>query len=190
MDSLTPPPSDLGFSNEMVNLDAWPTIEDVVFRPIEARYFKVFLAQWLMIAFVLILLVGAFWLINELSFHYLLEATIGVVVLYGLLFGCFWWSLKKKGFALREHDVVFRQGIIATDILIIPFNRIQHIAIHRGLLSRWFGLATFQVFTAGSHSGDLAIPGLDPTMAQQMKEVVLQYIQAEPVAENRFENES
>jgi membrane protein YdbS with pleckstrin-like domain len=189
MDSLTPPPAGVPFTNEMVNFEAWPTIDDVVFRPIEARYFKVFLTQWLLIFIVLAALIAAFWLVDELSFHYLAESTIGAVVLFSLLFGCFWWSLKKKGFALREHDVVFRQGIIATDILIIPFNRIQHIAIHRGLLSRWFGLATFQVFTAGSHSGDLAIPGLDPTMAQQMKEVVLQYIQAEPIAENRFENE-
>jgi len=200
MDSLNQTPTDLPFSNDQVNLTALPKIEDIVFQSIEANYYKVFYIKWLLIALGFIAACSVFWIVNSvvlaqldqapLVFQYLTETLLTAISIYLLLFGCFWWSLKKKGYALREHDVVFRQGIIATDILIIPFNRIQHIAIHSGLLSRWFGLATLQVFTAGNHVGDLSIPGLDLSMAQQMKEVVLRSIQKEPFVENRFEDEA
>jgi membrane protein YdbS with pleckstrin-like domain len=51
---------------------------------------------------------------------------------------------------LLENDVLFRQGIIATSTTVIPYNRMQHVALH-GLLARYFGLAKSN-FTAGGSS--------------------------------------
>jgi membrane protein YdbS with pleckstrin-like domain len=40
-----------------------------------------------------------------------------------------------------DHDVLFRQGIIATNTMVIPYNRIQHVALHEGghFALIWFG---------------------------------------------------
>src|SRR5690606_6666041 len=58
-------------------------------------------------------------------------------------------SFKNRGFAFRNHDVIYKSGVLATKMTIIPYNRIQHAALHEGILSRKFGLAAIEVFTAG-----------------------------------------
>src|SRR5690606_33406175 len=63
----------------------------------------------------------------------------------------------KKGYAFREHDVLFRHGVIATKTIVIPYNRVQHVALNEGVFSRMFGLAEVAVYTAGGNSGDIAI---------------------------------
>jgi membrane protein YdbS with pleckstrin-like domain len=44
-------------------------------------------------------------------------------------------SFNKKGFAFRTHDVLFKHGILATNIIVIPYNRVQHVALHEGFIS-------------------------------------------------------
>ena len=86
-------------------------------------------------------------------------------------------SFKKKGFAFRTHDVLFRHGIIATNTLIIPYNRIQHVALHEGLLSRYFGLSKIEIFTAGGSSSDIQIPGITKEQAENIKQLLMGKIQ-------------
>jgi membrane protein YdbS with pleckstrin-like domain len=47
----------------------------------------------------------------------------------------------------REHDVLFRQGIIATSTTVIPYNRI-HVAYMKAYLHRYLVLKN-RNFTAG-----------------------------------------
>jgi membrane protein YdbS with pleckstrin-like domain len=42
----------------------------------------------------------------------------------------FYWIPKKRAF--REHDVLYKYGILATKTIIIPYNRVQHVALHEG----------------------------------------------------------
>ena len=98
-----------------------------------------------------------------------------VLFLFSLLFNRI--SFKKKGFAFREHDVLFRSGTIATNTIIIPYNRIQHVALHEGLLSRYFGLAKIEIFTAGGSSSDLEVPGIAIEQAEKIKQLLMGKIQ-------------
>ena len=86
-------------------------------------------------------------------------------------------SYRKKGFDFRNHDVLFRSGIIATSTMVIPYNRIQHVALHEGLVSRYFGLAKIEIFTAGGNSSDIEIPGIEKLQAEDIKQLLMGKIQ-------------
>jgi membrane protein YdbS with pleckstrin-like domain len=86
-------------------------------------------------------------------------------------------SFKKKGFAFRTHDVLFKHGIIATNTIIIPYNRVQHVALHEGFISRYFGLAKIEVFTAGGSASDIEIPGIKKEQAENIKQLLMGKIQ-------------
>ena len=91
------------------------------------------------------------------------------ILIIGLLFWISTIAFRKKGYAIREKDVVFRKGLLATTTTIIPFNRIQHVALHEGVLSRMYDLSELQVYTAGGSSSDLHISGLPKIQAEKIK---------------------
>lgn len=85
-------------------------------------------------------------------------------------------GFKYKGYCIRQHDVLYRRGLIFKRETTIPLSRIQHLEIKRGIFSRMFGLATVQLFTAGSGGIDLRIPGLLLADAEKIKEYLTQAI--------------
>ena len=90
----------------------------------------------------------------------------------------FYWK-KAWTHSTRNHDVLFRNGIIATNTIVIPYNRVQHVALHEGLVSRYFGLATVQIYTAGGSSSDIEIPGIKKEEAENIKQLLMLKIQKE-----------
>ncbi len=102
-----------------------------------------------------------------------------------ILFGC-WvafaallltWpgiSLPKRGYVLRDKDILFRKGVVWRSVTAIPFNRIQHVETSSTPFDRKFDLATLQLFTAGGSGGDLKIDGLGATIAEQLRVFILE----------------
>lgn len=82
--------------------------------------------------------------------------------------------------------------MISETTTIIPFNRVQHVALHQGFISRKLGLASVELFTAGGSSSDLEIPGLLLADAQIIKNLVSQKINPpkkdEPIEEQTTES--
>lgn len=108
---------------------------------------------------------------SELKFALILITFMTVVLLLLRL------GYKKKGYAFRNHDVIYRHGIIATTTIVIPYNRVQHVAIHEGFISRLFGLAQMEIYTAGGNSSDIAIPGIAREEADNIKFLLMGKIQ-------------
>jgi membrane protein YdbS with pleckstrin-like domain len=107
----------------------------------------------------------------------LILPTVGAtVILIALLFWLSTISFRKKGYALREKDILFQKGILSRTTTVIPFSRIQHVALHEGFFSRMYQLSELQIYTAGGSSSDLHIPGLPKEQAEQMKTFLLQKI--------------
>ena len=73
--------------------------------------------------------------------------------------------------------MLYRYGIIATNTIIIPYNRVQHVALHEGLVSRYFGLVKIEIFTAGGSSSDIEIPGIEKEQAENIKQLLMGKIQ-------------
>lgn len=167
------------FTNETLDTASLPRFEEAPLTKLNPAYGKILVIN-LAVVF-LILLSGA-----VLSVVFWEEARSqgwiifgGVVLFIGLVSVLTGASYRRKGFAFREHDVIYRHGVISTTTMVIPYNRVQHVALHEGWLSRIFGLAKVQVFTAGGHQSDIGIPGIERETAENIKQLLMSKIRKE-----------
>jgi membrane protein YdbS with pleckstrin-like domain len=165
------------FTNETIDTTQLPKFEDVTFSVLHPNYWKVTLISLAVFFLVLGIGVGLVIYFNEDLSPFVSQLSIGFAVLVLLVLFFSRISFKKKGFAFRTHDVLFRHGIIAANTLVIPYNRVQHVALHEGLISRFFGLAKIQIFTAGGASSDIEIPGIAKEQAENIKQLLMGKIQ-------------
>jgi len=82
-------------------------------------------------------------------------------------------SVPKRGYVVRDKDILFRKGVVWRSVTAVPFNRIQHVETSNTPLDRKFDLATLQLFTAGGSGGDLKIDGLAASIAEQLRIFIL-----------------
>lgn len=163
------------FQNQAVNIEALPEYQNTTLNPINKKYKWVIFWYWIIIS--LILSVGCFIIStdSELS-NYLYPAIITSLLLslaYILLQIA---GFKSRAYMVREHDIIYRHGILSVITTIIPYKRIQHVSVSEGFLSRIYKLASIQIYTAGGSSDDLKIKGLAKEDAMQIKEYVLSKI--------------
>ena len=78
-----------------------------------------------------------------------------------------------RKFGVRQYDMIYQSGFFHFTETVVPYNRIQHVEIKQGPLSRLFTLYSLRLYTAGASSGDLIIDGLDKSTAQKLKAKVL-----------------
>lgn len=161
------------FQNPEVALDELPGTEDLDWEqlhPLYARAMRVTSA----ITFTIITVA-----ISALNFVPNIPLA-PVVILYSLLIIAIaiamTWpgiSIQRRGYVLRDKDILFRKGVIWRSVTAIPFNRIQHVETSSTPIDRKFGLATLQLFTAGGSGGDLKIDGLGTDDAESLRVFIL-----------------
>ena len=95
------------------------------------------------------------------------------VVLMVIIFTLQKMAFYKRSYAIRERDIIYRRGLLSTTTTIIPFTRIQHVALNEGFIARYYGLAQLQIYTAGGSSSDLKISGLSKEDAEKIKSVIM-----------------
>jgi len=167
------------FTNETIDTKQLPRYEDVQLTPLHPKYLKVVLINSFL--FISVLVIGYFLLLifnkENISPKFSIQLAIAVaaVSIFKLCFSIV--GFKKKAFAFRNHDVIYRSGIIATNTMIIPYNRVQHVALHESFISRIFGLAKVEIFTAGGNASDLEIPGIEKEEAENIKQLLMGKIQ-------------
>jgi len=161
------------FINDAIDTAHLPKFEDVVLTPLHGSYLKI-------IGFNIALVFGIIAIAAGLGFYFLDELqpyriTISILYIIVVLFTTFLsvLSFRNRGFAFRTHDVIYRSGAIATTTTIIPYNRVQHVAVHEGLISRKLGLAAVEVFTAGGNNSDIQIPGIEKEHAEKIKHLLM-----------------
>lgn len=166
------------FTNQTINVSTLPKFEETALKPLEKDYFKVMLIQFgIVYGLIFIGLVVIYFVdLNSFFEENLIYFLITWFILATLNFLYLKISFAKKGFALREHDVIFKSGVISETTTIVTNNRVQHVALHQGMISRYFGLASIELFTAGGSSSDLKIKGLLLEDAQKIKASVSEKI--------------
>lgn len=85
-------------------------------------------------------------------------------------------SVPKKGYAVRDKDIIYKSGVFWRTVTAIPFNRLQHVEKSSTPLDRRFQLASLQLFTAGGSGGDLKIHGLSAKTAEKLRKFMLDKI--------------
>lgn len=175
------------FTNNSIDLNQLPKFEEVQLKGLNPKYITVLLFNF---SLLLILVIGGFstlFYFNQDAFSNIIwmAIVVGLVLFLAGLVVFSKFSFQKKGYAFREHDAIYKSGLISETTTIIPFNRVQHVALHQGFISRKLGLASIELFTAGGSSSDLEIPGLLLADAQIIKNLVSQKInppkQDEPI---------
>lgn len=161
------------FINDAIDTAHLPKFEDVVLTPLHGSYLKI-------IGFNIALVFGIIAIATGFGFYFLEELqpyliTISIIYVVVVLFTLFIsvLSFRNRGFAFRTHDVIYRSGALATTTTIIPYNRVQHVAVHEGLISRKLGLAAVEVFTAGGNNSDIQIPGIEKEHAEKIKHLLM-----------------
>ncbi|TXE17926.1 PH domain-containing protein [Psychroflexus gondwanensis] len=163
----------MNFENLEVHLDQLPDFKSVELNSVQKRYKKLI---WINEGLVFILL---FALPIVAFFFEPVPIWIPIVVLAILSFVLALRATEiEKGFPLRlfgirQYDIIYQSGFFYFTETVIPYNRIQHLEIKQGPLSRFFNLYSLRLYTAGASSGDLIIDGLDKETAQKLKAKVL-----------------
>lgn len=163
------------FENTLVELDKIPQYQEITFSGLHNNYKKIVLLNSLI---TLILGVGVcialFFLIDEIEKFYAIVPILlitGLLVLFPLL------SYKKKKYAFRQHDVLFKKGLIFKSTHISPYIRLQHVVIKQGWYAKKLGLATLVMYTAANNFSDISIPGLTLEEAERWKSFLMNRIQ-------------
>ncbi len=167
----------MAFTNLQVDTETLPRAATLDLHPLPPAHRREILAQGLITTGIFVLpsiipllipaipsaVRGVLWLVPVL-----------VLLLGTLLTALALVRFRRKGYALRQHDVVFRTGLFWRKTTVLPFDRVQHAEVTQGPLQRRFGLATLKFFTAGGSSVDLAIEGLLADDAERLRETVLE----------------
>lgn len=161
------------FTNETIDTASLPKFEEVELTPLHPSYMNVVRFN-IATAFGIVAIVAGlgFYFIEELQPYWLPVAiAYTVILLLTMLIATI--RFKNSGFAFRRHDVIYRNGAIALTTTIIPYNRVQHVAIEEGWLSRKLGLAEVDIFTAGGQKSDIQIPGIKKEQAEKIKQLLM-----------------
>lgn len=98
----------------------------------------------------------------------LLLAPIAFAIASGIAFLV--WSRFRYGLGVRE--IVIEQGVLSRKRRVIPFERIQDIAIERKLLARMLGLATVKIETGGSGADEGKLDSIGLADAHRLRDIV------------------
>lgn len=167
-----------GFSNETVELTGHPQLDDSHFRPLEQKL--------LTLRIVLLLIPMALLALGAVVVTIIVDdprwvgpaALLATTIITVMLFFATRLSFAYWGYAVREHDLTVRQGVLIRTATTVPFNRVQHASVHSGPLERSMGLSTIRVFTAGGVGADLSIEGLTAEDAGVLKDQILARVAA------------
>ncbi|QPH40830.1 PH domain-containing protein [Pedobacter endophyticus] len=165
------------FTNEAIDIDALPKYEEILLNKPHRDYLKIIFIGFTIYFVVFGVAVGlGVTFIDELKPHALLIflVYVGFMALLILLLVA---GFKKRGYAIRTKDVIYKSGIIAESTTIVPLNRIQHIELNEGVFSRMFKVGTLQLFSAGGQSGHLNIAGIPIEQAKGIRDLLLKQLE-------------
>lgn len=167
------------FQNLQVQWDTLPKAAEVVLKPVEKDYLKVLYIGWAIVyGSIAVALITGIVMIEELREPTWLAAGAGVFVLMVVAtFVIGTGSFRRKAYAVREKDVLFRTGWLVQKLHIVPFNRVQHCVVQSGPIGRKYGLASLTIYTAASGNDDISIRGLRTADAESLKSYILEQIQ-------------
>ena len=162
------------FENPEIPLDALPAVENLDWQPLDSRFIRRMLIERLII----LLGIGAASLVPGFIFGAAFDPALPVwflVVLFAVpLLAWPFIAVPRRGYVVRDRDIVFRQGVLFRSVTAVPFNRIQHVETSNTPLDRKFDLSALQLYTAGGTGGDLKIQGIQADVAEQLRGFILE----------------
>ncbi len=166
------------FSNSEIDIGELPQYQKINYLLLSSNAPFERAVGWLIFfTFIIILSVAGILFKLPLLVEYMLEVfVVEIILMLITMYWCF-YSHKFRGYALREHDILYKTGVFWRKLTILPFNRIQHIETKQGVIQRKLNLATLHLYTAGGLKADLVIRGLVSVKTEEIKQFLLLKIQ-------------
>lgn len=159
-------------SNRQIEIETTDRIEELRYEPVSPKYRAVQRASATItyatlaaLALLLLLVDNPWWCVAA-------EAVIVVSLIVNLVILS--KAYLRKGYALREHDITYRSGVIFPTTTTVPFSRIQQVSICQNPVSKFFGLYAIDVVNGAQALSTLAIHGLTKEKADGIKNVITQ----------------
>ncbi|MBA2778505.1 PH domain-containing protein [Billgrantia kenyensis] len=98
---------------------------------------------------------------------------VGLALLGLFAVGLGWCEARRRAYGLRQHDLLYRRGLLVQRLQVLPLARLQHIETLSNPVERLFGLERLVCFTAGGRGADLVIEGLSRDRAAVVRQHLL-----------------
>ena len=164
----------LTFENIRENIDP---VDELQYEVIESSYRTV---QMVLTAF------GYLVLAASTLFLLLLDDSIWCIIAECLVFAAWIVNMvivskawKFKGYALRDHDISYRSGVIFPKITTVPYNRMQQVSVKQNPIAKLLNLYSVEVVNGAQTLAALTIPGLTEERANQIKSIVIDRLKYE-----------
>lgn len=165
------------FANHEVPGESVPDYREVRFEALAGSFRRYVLISTACLWSPVPLAALAVWLVPFLSLEPRVVAAIAVLTGAAVFAGVYRWiDAGYRGWALRQHDIVARAGILWRSITALPIARIQHVETSHGPLERWHRIARLKLYTAGGLTADLIVIGLARETADRLREYLVEQI--------------
>ncbi len=151
-------------------------VENLTFVPLEKDYLKVQFVSTVLawLGLMLLPLFLLFW--EEAGVRNIVlisvEAILAAAAAVNLLI--LPKAFAHKGFAVREHDITYRSGIVFPSVTTVPFCKIQQVSLRQNPVSRLFGLYAVDIVNGAQMQAETVIPGLTREKAEEMKSLLIE----------------
>lgn len=166
----------VSFANTRIAPESLPALAREPFEPVEHAWLRMRMTSW---GFVLIPAIAAsigLYFADVPRWAMILPIVAGLII-SGVGIAIEQRAFGHRGWLLRERDISSRHGLISRETTTAPFSRVQHVKVNQGGLSRLFGVARINVYTAGAGLADLSIEGLTMDDAERLKAQIIEQSQ-------------
>ncbi|WP_029035979.1 PH domain-containing protein [Salinimicrobium xinjiangense] len=108
-------------------------------------------------------------------------AALIVVLLLSLGYSILYYLNFKFHIDKKNEEFVLQKGVFSTDVINIPFQKIQQVNFRRNILQRVIGVYSVVVETAGSQDKEVEIKALDYEKANALADKLMAYAEEEKV---------
>jgi len=156
-----------------------PPLSERQFRPLDQRVIKLWrLSGMIGFGLLLLTLFGSAMVVGVAEpglLGWLLIAWLALAAL--AVWFCLWYPPRlysSWGYRIDAKVLETRSGRVFQRARLLPLSRLQHVDIERGPLERMFGLAALVLHTAGTHSANIRIPGLEAGEAARLRDYLIE----------------
>lgn len=166
-------------TNRQLNFENIHRVENLTYEPLERRYIKVQFVGTVLAYMFFMLLSLVLLFAEELTYRYCIIAGVESLLFCAAIINLVLLpkAYAYKGFAFREHDITYRSGIFFPSVVTIPLCKIQQVSVHQNPISKIFGLYSIAIVNGAQFKAETVIPGLTETRANEMKTIIMEYIQ-------------
>lgn len=165
-------------TNKQLDAEYVDRIDDLCYFPLERKYQKVQLIKMICVYLVMMGVSLFLLLADDFSYRYLVIACLEGGLLLALVINILFLpkAYAYKGFAIREHDITYRSGIIFPSVITVPFCKIQQVGVRQTPIARIFGLYAVDIVNGAQLLAKVTIPGLKEKRANEIKALILERI--------------